>query len=84
MTDKKLSYKAKGETAITVDYLRSLVAGLEKQRVIISSVDDEMVLYPGAEIDFKVKAKIKKGEAEIEIKLAWKQESSSPEIVITN
>lgn len=84
MSEKKISYETRGDMATVISYLTSLVAGLEQKRVILSSADEEILLYPGEDIDFKVKARVKKGEGKIELKLAWQQEQGQGEIVISS
>lgn len=85
MSEKKVDFTTKGENQEVVNYLSSLIQGFEKKRLILTHAEDEVVLYPDDEITFKVKARLKKGEARVELKLSWKQEAESgKEILISN
>jgi len=48
---------------------------LRKRRLILTSAEEEILLYPSDEIDFKVKARVRKGEGRIEFKMSWNQDA---------
>ncbi|MBN2705053.1 MAG: amphi-Trp domain-containing protein [Deltaproteobacteria bacterium] len=84
MSDKKISYETRGEPATIIAYIKSLVEGLEKGRVILAAAEEEILLYPSEEIDFKVKARVHKGEGRIVFKLSWNQDEAKSKIRIGN
>ena len=53
-------------------FLAALTEGFGKGRVVLRSEAEEIVLTPGALVNFGVKAKRKDGESKMTIKIAWK------------
>ena len=56
------------------DYLQSLIEGIEKGRIVLSTTGDELTLTPPDLLKFTLKAKRKAPTSKLVLKLAWKDE----------
>lgn len=83
MSERKISFETREDVAMVAGYLNSLATGFAQQRVLLSSGKEEIQLYPTGEVEFKVKARVKKSEGKIEFKLAWKDEGEPENIIIS-
>lgn len=62
------------EDAETVKkYLDAINDGLGSGHISLGSHDEEIILTPKGLINLKIKAKKKKGESEVSLKLSWKE-----------
>lgn len=57
-------------------FLENLMEGINRQRIILSTEREEMELLPKNPMKFTVKARQKKGEGRISIKISWKDSES--------
>jgi amphi-Trp domain-containing protein len=56
------------------DYLQSLMDGLEKGRIVLSTGGDELTLTPPDLLKLTLKAKRKAPTSKLVLKLSWKDE----------
>lgn len=57
-------------------FLENLMEGISRQKIVLSTEREEMELFPKNPMRFTVKAKQKKGEGRISIKISWKDSES--------
>ncbi|MBD3170283.1 MAG: amphi-Trp domain-containing protein [candidate division Zixibacteria bacterium] len=55
------------------DFLQSLMEGIEKGNIALSSNGEEIVLNPSDMLKFSVKAKVKGEASKLSLKISWKE-----------
>lgn len=55
------------------DFLQSLMEGIEKGNIALSSNGEEIVLNPSDMLKFSVKAKVKGETSKLSLKISWKE-----------
>lgn len=70
--DGKFEFDSVQDEKSIQTFLAALTEGFGKGRVVLRSEAEEIVLTPGALVNFGVKAKRKDGESKMTIKIAWK------------
>ncbi len=53
------------------DYLREVIDGIERGRIVLTADDNELVLYPGSLLKFSIKGKRSSHKGKLSIKLSW-------------
>lgn len=71
--DEKFEFESIQDTNTIKDYLQSLVDGMDKGKIVLSSDGNDLELNPGALLKFEVKAKKKGDTAKITLKISWRQ-----------
>ncbi len=71
--DEKLVVESLQDPKTIKTYLQSIIDGIDRGRVILSTEDDEMVLYPGSLIRLTVKGKKKAGGSKLIMAISWKE-----------
>lgn len=74
MAEKKFFHESFLDTANVHTFMQSLIDGIGKQRVVLSTEDDEMVLNPKGLLKVTVKAKKKNEKNRINLKITWEDE----------
>jgi len=57
-------------------FLENLMEGISRGRILLSTAQEEMELLPRTPMRFHVKARQKKDEGKISIKISWKDSQS--------
>ncbi len=70
--DGKFEFDSVQDEKSIQTFLAALTEGFGRGRVVLRSEAEEIVLTPGALVNFGVKAKRKDGESKMTIKIAWK------------
>jgi len=71
------------------DFFKALMECFDNKRIILNSGNEEIVMHPGALLNFSVKAKRKGVDSKISIRIAWadtkrEMKSRSQEISISS
>lgn len=70
--EEKFEFESLQDSKSIKSFLESLTEGLERGRIELSTNGEEILLTPQSLLRFKVKAKRKKGESQIALKISWK------------
>lgn len=71
--DEKFEFESIQDSDTIKDYLQSLVEGMDKGKIVLSSDDSDLELHPGTLLKFEVKAKKKGDSAKLTLKISWRQ-----------
>ncbi|MGE4553572.1 MAG: amphi-Trp domain-containing protein [Desulfovibrionaceae bacterium] len=71
--DEKFVFESLQDPRTIKQYLQSVIDGIEKGRVILSTEAEELVLYPASLLRFTVKGKKKSGGSKLSLTIAWKE-----------
>jgi amphi-Trp domain-containing protein len=71
--DEKFEFESIQDTQTIKDYLQSLIDGIDKGKVLLSSDGNDLELNPGSLLKFEVKAKKKGDSTKLTLKLSWRQ-----------
>jgi len=69
------SYDSVQDVQTIKDFLKALLDGIEKGRIMLRVADDEIVLHPSDLITFSVEAKRRVEASELSLRLSWKEAS---------
>lgn len=69
--DDKFIYESLEDPKHITEYLRSVVDGIERGRIVLTGEDNELTLYPNSLIKFSIKGKRKANKGKLSIKLSW-------------
>lgn len=64
-------------------FLENLMEGIAKGTILLSTAQEQMELLPRSPMRFHVKARQKKDEGKISIKISWKDSQSFPDTSIS-
>ena len=67
----KFEYESIEDRQSIRNYLKTLVEGLEKRRIVFADEKDNVMLIPAELIRFSIKSRKKSGKSKLTIKLAW-------------
>lgn len=70
--DGKFEFDSMQDPKSIQQFLTALTEGFARERIVLRSEAEEIVLVPGPLLGFSVKAKRKGGENKISIKMVWK------------
>lgn len=70
--EKKFVFESLQDPKTIKEYLQTVIDGIERGRVILSTEEDEMVLYPASLLRFTVKGKKKPGGSKLILTVSWK------------
>ncbi|MCM0756440.1 amphi-Trp domain-containing protein [Desulfovibrio aminophilus] len=73
MGDEKFTFESLQDPRTIRDYLQSVIDGIDKGRVILSTEDQEIVLHPASLLKFTVKAKKKSDGGKLNLAISWKE-----------
>lgn len=73
MGDEKFSFESLQDPKTIRDYLQSVIDGIDKGRVILSTEGQEIVLHPASLLKFSVKAKKKSDGGKLNLSITWKE-----------
>ena len=71
--DEKFVFESLQDPKTIKEYLQSVIDGIERGRVILSTEDEEMILYPCSLLRFSVKGKKKAGGSKLTLTISWKE-----------
>lgn len=66
-------YEAVQDAQTIKDFLKALLEGVEKGKIVLTAGDKEIVLHPADLMMFAIKASKKPDSCKLDIKLAWKE-----------
>lgn len=71
LNDEKFVLESLEDPAHVTDYLRAVIDGIEKGRIVLTAENQEMVLNPGPLVKFVIKGKRSSHKGKLSIKLSW-------------
>lgn len=74
--EDKFEFESIQDSQTIKDYLQSLVDGIDKGRIVLSTDGSELELNPALLIKFEVKAKKKGDSTKLTLRLSWRQPES--------
>ncbi|MBF0100787.1 MAG: amphi-Trp domain-containing protein [Desulfobacterales bacterium] len=69
----KFEHEAYQDIESIKEYLLSIIKGIEKRKVSLTSEDSQMVLYLNNFLMFKIRAKKKDKKTKLDISISWKE-----------
>lgn len=76
MSEDNFFYESVQDSETIKDFLQSLLEGIKKGQVKLSTNGDEIFLKPANLLKFEVKASKKAEKAKLNIKISWKETKS--------
>ena len=83
-SDQKFEFESLQDTVTIKDFLQSLVDGMDKGRIVLSSEGDEIELTPSGLLNFKLKAKKKSSGSKMTMKISWKEAKKETALLTRN
>jgi len=75
--EEKFEFESIQDTETIKEYLQSLIDGLDRGKILLSSDGNELELNPGALLKFEVKAKKKGDTTKLALKISWRHPEAS-------
>ena len=73
MPEEKFVFDSLQDSDSIKEFLGALTEGFAKERIVLSTNGDDIVLNPSGLLEFSVKAKKKRDLSRISIKIGWKE-----------
>lgn len=70
--EEKFNFDSLQDPQTIKRFLESLVEGFDKGRIILTSEETEMILYPDDLLKFSIKGKKKGDSSKLSLKFSWK------------
>ena len=74
MPEQKFFFESLQDTETIKTYLESLIEGIAKKKIILSTEGEDITLHPDGLLKLTVKAKKKADKNRLSIKMAWTDE----------
>jgi amphi-Trp domain-containing protein len=86
LNEDKFILESLEDPARVTDYLRAVIDGIEKGRIVLTAENQEMVLNPGSLMKFVIKGKRSSTKGKLNIKLSWTRlkEDQGSELTISS
>ncbi len=69
--EEKFSMESLEDPKHVTNYLRSVIDGIEKGRIVLAADDNELILYPGSLLKFSIMGKSSSHRGNLSINLSW-------------
>lgn len=81
--DDQFVFESRQDAISIRDFLESLMRGLEKERLVLSTGRDRIELTPQGLLDFTVRANRKAGSCSVELHIGWRErdDANAPRII---
>lgn len=70
--DEKFEFESIQDTLTIKDYLKSVIEGIDKGKIVLSTDGQELELHPGSLLKFEVKAKKKGDSTRLTLRISWR------------
>lgn len=73
MSDQKFYFDSVQDAESIAAFLQALVEGFSKGEISLSANGERIMLCPHGLLNFTVKAKYKRGESKVSLRISWKE-----------
>lgn len=73
MSEQKFYFDSLQDTETIAEFLEALRDGFAKEEITVTANGDSITLSPKGLLNFTVKAKHKRGESKLTVRISWKE-----------